>query len=64
MHKGRFTGQLNALTERCETEQPDITRDTKILSKILFYHFKLFMVTKFPIYHVNMTYTHYTWKYP
>ncbi|KAJ0878887.1 hypothetical protein HanRHA438_Chr10g0445011 [Helianthus annuus] len=64
MHKRRYTGQLNALTERYETEQPEITRDTKILSEILFYHFKLFMVTKIPIHHVNMTYTHYSRKYP
>ncbi|MFS7949726.1 hypothetical protein Hanom_Chr06g00574931 [Helianthus anomalus] len=48
MHKRRFTGQLNALTERYETEQPDITRDMKILSEILFYHFKLFLSQKSP----------------
>ena len=64
MHKRRFTGQLNALTERYETEQPDITRDMKILLEILFYYFKLIMVTKIPMHHVNMTYTHYTCKYP
>ncbi|KAM0048593.1 hypothetical protein Hdeb2414_s0008g00276201 [Helianthus debilis subsp. tardiflorus] len=59
MHKRRFTGQLNALTERYETEQPDITRDIKILLETLFYYFKLVMVTKTPMHHANMTYTHY-----
>ncbi|KAF5759721.1 hypothetical protein HanXRQr2_Chr16g0744731 [Helianthus annuus] len=64
MHKRRFMGQLNALTERCETEQPDITRDMKILLEILFYHFKLIMVTKIPTHYRNMAYTHYSRKYP
>ena len=38
MHKRHYAVQLNALTERYVTEQPDNTRDTKILSEILFYH--------------------------
>ena len=64
MHKRHYAVQLNALTERYETEQLDITRDMKILLEILFYYFKLIMVTKTPMHHANMTYTHYTCKYP